>query len=96
MNEKSREYIEDADGGATITGYNYLPFSFISDVKKRLHSQEISDLSLMKGRKKCLALYVISRLGLYHQKEIGNIQGMILPSDSDWDSKNAISIESEK
>ncbi|GAB7016333.1 hypothetical protein [Methanogenium cariaci] len=96
VNEKSREYIEDADG-ATITGYNYLPFSFISDVKKTIAFSGDFGFILDERQKKNASHYTSSPDWDYiTKKEIGNIQGMILPSDSDWDSKNAISIESEK
>lgn len=93
VSEKSREFIEDADS-ESINGYHNLPFSFISERDRTIAFSGDIGFILDNDQKSQLRNISASPDWQYvNQKEIGEINGMILPSDSDWNAKKAFHIE---
>lgn len=96
VSEKSREYIDDADG-VEIAGFDSLPFCFISGAKKTVaFSKDVGFILDEKQRSDVLNYTTNPEWNFHREKEIGKVRGKILPPESDWDEKTAVSIEPEK
>jgi len=93
VSEKSREYIDDADR-VTIAGFDSLPFCFISGAEKTVAFSRDYGFLLDERQKTDVLNYTQNPEWNYHrEKEIGRVRGKILPSESNWDEKTAVSIE---
>lgn len=96
VSEKSREYIDDADG-VEIAGFDSLPFCFISGAEKTVaFSKDVGFILDERQRSDVLNYTTNPEWNFHREKEIGKVRGKILPPESDWNEKTAVSIEPEK